>query len=180
MWRGLLHGSTCGDALAGLLSAAQTERRRGRQPVGQNRERLPAGMTDPTTHPDAFVPVIVSWAESLSMADDRVVQAHRASPWEEIQRDHPGSMLSFASGSAIKRITAGVKARRDRPCQVSICWTGLHPPVKSVSNENKNTAFRSGTRAFLFDIGRFISTYRELARIQYQILNGARLSANLV
>ena len=26
--------------------------------------------------------------------------------------DHPGSMLSFASGSAIKRITAGVKARR--------------------------------------------------------------------
>jgi hypothetical protein len=137
-------------------------------------------MTDPTTHPDAFVPVIVSWAESLSMADDRVVQAHRASPWEEIQRDHPGSMLSFASGSAIKRITAGVKARRDRPCQVSICWTGLHPPVKSVSNENKNTAFRSGTRAFLFDIGRFISTYRELARIQYQILNGARLSANLV
>jgi hypothetical protein len=32
----------------------------------------------------------------------------------------PGSMLSFASGSAIKRITAGVKAAADRPCQVSI------------------------------------------------------------
>jgi hypothetical protein len=28
-------------------------------------------------------------------------------------------MLSFASGSAIKRITAGVKAAADRPCQVS-------------------------------------------------------------
>jgi hypothetical protein len=27
-------------------------------------------------------------------------------------KDHPGSMLSFASGSAIKRITAGVKAGR--------------------------------------------------------------------
>jgi hypothetical protein len=56
-----------------------------------------------------------------SMTDDRVTTANRASPWEQIQRDHPGSILSFASGSAIKRITAGVKARRDRPCQVSIC-----------------------------------------------------------
>ena len=32
----------------------------------------------------------------------------------------PGSILSFASGSAIKRITAGVKAAADRRCQVSI------------------------------------------------------------
>jgi hypothetical protein len=112
----LLNGITGSYALTGLLSAKQRERRRRRQPVRQNRKALPAGMTDPTTHPDAFVPVIVSWAESLSMADDRVVQADRASPWEEIQRDHPGSILSFASGSAIKRITAGVKARRDRPC----------------------------------------------------------------
>ena len=46
------------------------------------------------------------------MADDRVVAANRTSPRQEVQRDHPGSMLSFASGSAIKRITAGVKARR--------------------------------------------------------------------
>jgi hypothetical protein len=46
------------------------------------------------------------------MADDRVVVAYRASPRETVQGDHPGSMLSFASGSAIKRITAGVKARR--------------------------------------------------------------------
>jgi hypothetical protein len=46
------------------------------------------------------------------MADDRVVVANRASPRETVQGDHPGSMLSFASGSAIKRITAGVKARR--------------------------------------------------------------------
>ena len=46
------------------------------------------------------------------MADDRVVLANRTSPRQKVQRDHPGSMLSFASGSAIKRITAGVKARR--------------------------------------------------------------------
>ena len=43
--------------------------------------------------------------------NDRVVAAKRTAPRQEIQRDHPGSMLSFASGSPIK-ITVGVKARR--------------------------------------------------------------------
>ena len=69
-------------------------------------------MTDSAPHPDAFVPVIVGMAEPPPMADDRVVPANRTLPRQEVQRDHPGSMLSFASGSAIKRITAGVKARR--------------------------------------------------------------------
>jgi len=64
------------------------------------------------------------------MTDDRLTAANRALPWEEIQRDHPGSILSFASGSAIKRITAGVKARRDRPCQASICYRAFTLPVK--------------------------------------------------
>jgi hypothetical protein len=50
----------------------------------------------------------------------------------------PGSMLSFASGSAIKRITAGVKARRRRfSAKFSIRWPGLHPPAKSDSNEKR-------------------------------------------
>jgi hypothetical protein len=56
--------------------------------------------------------VIVSLTESLAVADDRVDSANGASPRQQIQRDYPGSMLSFASGSAIKRITADVKARR--------------------------------------------------------------------
>jgi hypothetical protein len=72
-------------------------------------------MTDSAPHPDAFMPVIVGRSEPPSVADDRVIAAKRASPRQKFQRDHPGSMLSFASGSAIKRITAGVKARRDRP-----------------------------------------------------------------
>ena len=55
----------------------------------------------------------------------------------QVQRDHPGSMLSFASGSAIKRITAGVKAAADRRCQVSICGPAFTLPVKSVSNEKR-------------------------------------------
>jgi hypothetical protein len=69
-------------------------------------------MTDSAPHPNVFVPVIVGLAEPPSMADDRVVAANWTSPRQEVQRDYPGSMLSFASGSAIKIITAGVKARR--------------------------------------------------------------------
>jgi hypothetical protein len=69
-------------------------------------------MTDSTTHPNAFMAIVVGLAEPPSMADDRVVVANRTTPRETVQGDHPGSMLSFASGSAIKRITAGVKARR--------------------------------------------------------------------
>ena len=47
-------------------------------------------------------------------ADDREVPANWTPPWQVVQWDHPGSVLSFASGSAIKRITAGVKAAADR------------------------------------------------------------------
>jgi hypothetical protein len=58
------------------------------------------------------VPIIVALTKSPSVADDRVAMANRTSPRQKFQRDYPGSMLSFASGSAIKKITAGVKARR--------------------------------------------------------------------
>ncbi len=94
------------------------------------------------------------------MANNRVVPANWTSPRQEVQWDHPGSMLSFASGSAIKRITAGVKARR-RPfsAKFSIGWPGLHPPAKSVSNENKNTALRRWPPAPQ-NIGRFKTTIR--------------------
>ena len=108
----LLDRIASGDPLAGLLSAPQAVVSGRRQPIGQDREGLPARQTDSAPHPDAIVPVIVGLTESSSVADDRVVPANRTSPRQEVQRDHPGSMLSFASGSAIKRITAGVKARR--------------------------------------------------------------------
>ena len=112
MRRCLFNGITCGDALTGLLSAMQAERRRRSEPIGQDGEGLTAGMTDSASHPNALVPAIVGLAEPQPMADDRVVSAKGTPPWQEVQRDHPGSMLSFASGSAIKIITAGVKARR--------------------------------------------------------------------
>jgi hypothetical protein len=69
-------------------------------------------MTDSAPHPDTLVQVIVDLTKPQSMANDRVAPAQRTPPREEFQRDHPGSALSFVAGSAIKRITAGVKARR--------------------------------------------------------------------
>ena len=69
-------------------------------------------MTDSASHPDALVTVIVGAAESPPVTNDRVLPANRTPPREKTQWDHPGSVLSFASGSAIKRITAGVKVRR--------------------------------------------------------------------
>ena len=112
MRRGLFGGIAGGDPLTGLLAAVQAVVPARRQPVWQNGERLLARMTDPAAHPDTFVPVVVGRTQPTSVADDRVVLAEWTSPRQKIQRDHPGSVLSFASGSAIKRITAGVKARR--------------------------------------------------------------------
>jgi hypothetical protein len=90
------------------------------------------------------------------MADDRVVMTNRTSSRKESQRDHPGSMLSFASGSAIKRITAGVKARRDRSLLKSrSAGRAFTLPVKSVSNEER----------ILLSVGRRDPSLRTLAGI---------------
>jgi hypothetical protein len=79
----------------------------------------------------------VALAESPSVTDDRGLPADGTLPRQEGQRDHPGSMLSFASGSAIKRITAGVKAAADRRCQVSIWRPAFTLPVKSVRTKKE-------------------------------------------
>jgi hypothetical protein len=107
----LLNGITCGNAHTSLLSTAQAERRGRSEPIGQNREGLVARMTDSTSHPNVIVLVIVGLAEPPSVADDRGFAANRTSPQQEIQRHYPGSMLSFASGSAIKIIMARREGR---------------------------------------------------------------------
>ena len=112
VWRCLLNRITCSQMLTSLLPATHAERRQRHQPIWQDREGLPTGMTDSASHTHAFVPVVVGRAKAPSVADDRVVLANRTSSRQQFQWDHPGSMLSLASGSAIKRITAGVKARR--------------------------------------------------------------------
>jgi hypothetical protein len=116
----LLGRITGGDPLARLLPAVKAEVPGWSKPVGQNRKRLPARLTETAANPDACVLVIVTLASAPSMANDRVVVTNWTASRQALQRNHPGSMLSSASGSAIKRITAGVKAAADRPCQVSI------------------------------------------------------------
>src|ERR1019366_1647340 len=91
-----------------------------------------------------------------------VVRTNRTSPREEDQRDHPGSMLSFASGSAIKRITAGMKARRDRSLLKSRSAAGPSPSGKVSFERKKNTALRCWPRALTQNIGRYIATIRQL------------------
>lgn len=51
-----------------------------RQPVRQDGEGLPARSTNPATHPDAFVLIVVRLAEPSPVADDGVVAAQRAEP----------------------------------------------------------------------------------------------------
>ena len=109
---GLFGGIAGRDPLAGLLSAAQGVVPERHQPIRQDREGLLARTTDSTSCPEAFAPVIVARMESLSVADDGVLTADWTPPRQEVQRDHPGAMLFSGSGSAIKRITTGVKARR--------------------------------------------------------------------
>jgi hypothetical protein len=140
--RCLLNGITCGDAFTGLLSTTQAEKPGRRQPIGQDREGLTARLTESAPHPNAFLPVVVGLAKPPSMSDDRVVVANRTPPRQKVQRDYPGSMLSFTSGSAIKRITAGVKARRDRSLLSFALLAGPSPSGKVSFERKKNTAFR--------------------------------------
>jgi hypothetical protein len=108
----LLGSITGADSPACLLAAPQGKMREWNQPFRQDGEGLPAWMADPAADPDALVPVIVRLPESPSVAKDRLALAERAHPRQKSKRNHPGSRLSCVSGSAIKRITAGVKARR--------------------------------------------------------------------
>jgi hypothetical protein len=151
---GSLGSITGGDALTGLLPAAKAVVTGGRQPIGQGSEGLSTRSTDSTSHPDAFVLVIVALTQSPPVADDRVITANGTSPRQQVQRDYPGSALSSASGSAIKRITAGVKAAADRRCQVSIWGPAFTLPVKSVSNEKRILLSVARREAVIQNIGR--------------------------
>ena len=100
------------DLLTGLLAAAHAEMPRRRQPIGQDGKGLAARMTDSASHPDPVVAWIVCLLAPLAVADDGIVTTQGTPPREQLQRErrHPGSVLSSASGSAIERITVGVKA----------------------------------------------------------------------
>jgi hypothetical protein len=72
-------------------------------------------------------------------------------------------MLSFASGSAIKRIKAGVKARRDRALRkLRSAGRAFTLPTKSASNEKRIHLFNR-LRTVSHNFGRFKTTFYPLA-----------------
>ena len=133
-----------------------------RRPVGQHRKGLVAGATTAPPNPDLLVPLVVRIFEALSVTNDSPLAANRAQPGEQFQRDlgHPGSVLFSGSGSAIKRITAGVKAGPDRRCQVSIWWLAFTLQVKSVPNEKRIARSAHCPHDLVYNIGRFKTTTR--------------------
>jgi len=157
----LLEGLAGAEVLTGQLPAAQSERRCRSQPIRQDRERRTTRRANAAAHPDSLVLGIVALPEPPPMADNGMRQTKWAPPRQQGQGNYPGSPLSFVSGSAIKSITAGVKARRDRSCQVSISWSGLHPPGKFSSDEKRILLCIAVNMPLTYDIGRFKTTSRE-------------------
>jgi hypothetical protein len=85
------------------------------------------------------MPFIVRLLASLAMAHDGLIAANRAPPRQQLQgqRRYPGSGLFSSSGSAIKRIKAGVKARPfERPAKAQ-SGCGTSPSGKVSSNEKR-------------------------------------------
>jgi len=58
------------------------------------------------------VQIVMRLPQTATVADNRGVLTCLTPPWQQLERNYPGSLLSFGSGSAIKRITAGVKTGR--------------------------------------------------------------------
>ena len=86
----------------------------GRRPVRQDGEGQSTGPAHAAADPNPVVAFVMGLFPPPAVARDRILAAPRAASWQKRQRKcrHPGSDLSSGSGSAIKRITAGVKARR--------------------------------------------------------------------
>src|SRR6516164_5952986 len=103
-----------GSRFPGLFPAAKAVLAVGRRPMGQDGEGQSTGPAHAATDPNPVVAFVVGLFLPPAMTGDGVLAAPRAASWQERQRKgrHPGSYLSSDSGSAIKRITAGVKARR--------------------------------------------------------------------
>jgi len=114
-----------------------------RQLIRQDREGLAARLTDSAPHPDPCAPVIVALTKSPAVADNRVVSANGTAPRQAIQRDYPGSMLSFDSGQCDKENHGW----REGPPLTVLCESfdplaGPSPSGKVSFGRKKNTALR--------------------------------------
>jgi hypothetical protein len=94
------------DALCRLLSAIKAVVAAGRRPRLQDGEGFVARRATTAPNTDDIVNLVVRLFPPLAVADDRAVPTERTPAWQQVQRErsHPGSRLSSASGSAIKRI----------------------------------------------------------------------------
>jgi len=88
----LLGRIASGNPPARLLPAVKAVVPGWSKPIGQNRERFPARLTESAPHPDACALVIVALPSAPSMANDRVVVTNWTTPRQALQRNHPGSM----------------------------------------------------------------------------------------
>ena len=137
MGRRLFEWLTGGELFTRLVPAMQGEMPRWDQPMGQNREGFTTRAAYPSSHPYSFLLLVVSLAQAQSVTDDRIVAAKGASPRQALQRNYPGSSLSFSSGSAITRITAGVEARRGSSPAKFRSGRAFTLAAKSVSDEKR-------------------------------------------
>src|SRR5262249_53782518 len=134
------------------------------------------------------VPVIVALSQSEPVADDGRFAADCAPPRQQTQRNYPGSVLSFASGSEKKRITAGVEARRDRsPDKFRSAGLGLHPPGKVRFERKKEYSFAPASASWSHKNGRLRSVSQPLSEntctpgsIRWCFGNSQQFSAEVV
>jgi hypothetical protein len=56
--------------------------------------------------------IVMRLPQPPTVTDNRGVLTCRTPAWQKLQRNYPGSVLLSVFDSAIKRITAGVKAGR--------------------------------------------------------------------
>ena len=143
VWNRFFPAARLVQRLPGLLSAMETVVTVRRRPYGQNREGFPARLTSPAANADPAVPPIVRLPAPSAVTDNGLVAAHRTPSRQQSQRErgHPGSDLSSPSGSAIKRIRAGVKARPSQRLPRLDQVAGLHPPVKISCRTKKEYRF---------------------------------------
>jgi hypothetical protein len=109
--------SSGANGFPGIFPALQAVMTVGRSPSRDDGVSFAAGATLTAAHPDPIVESIVGLLAAQTVADDRIVATAGAPAREQRERErlHPGSVFSSVGGSAIKRITAGVKARRRPP-----------------------------------------------------------------
>jgi hypothetical protein len=153
-----------GRRFPGLFPAAKAVLAVGRRPVRQDGEGQSTRPAHAAADPNPVVAFVVGLFPPPAMTGDRVLAASRTPSWHERQRkcSHPGSNLSSGSGSAIKRITAGVKAPA-ADCvlaRVRICEGAFTLPLYSNSNEKEYCRLPPSANAFILRIGRYTAVFR--------------------